>query len=258
MPNGRLILCLSLLASVSLARAGDGGSGADRSIRASVGFHFSTGDYGTSDTTDIYYVPLVMRARSGAWTAWLTVPYLRISGGGGTVQGPQGPIATSGGTNDGLGDVLLRGSYLVSPFRRWLPYVELVSLVKFPTASERDGLGTGRFDFGFETEVSWDVGRFTPFGMIGYRFLGSSPSIPLHDVYVDSVGLQYRLFDRLDVGLLLDHRQSASKASGVRRELLPFASYRAGEHWWLGGYASAGLADGSPDAGVGIEVGWSR
>jgi hypothetical protein len=157
---------------------------------------------------------------------------------------------------DGIGDILTRGSYLFSPLRPWLPWIELVGLVKFPTASESKGLGTGEFDFGLESELTWSLGAFTPFALIGYRFLGSSAAVPLHDVFVGSAGAQYRVMPGTNIGLLLDYRAAASAASGERLEWVPFASFRAGGRWVIDLYASAGLADGSPDAGVGFQVGY--
>jgi hypothetical protein len=74
---------------------------------------------------------------------------------------------------------MLRGSYTFEPERYWIPFVELVGIVKFPTASRGEGLGTGKFDFGLESDFFWAAGKFTPFAMIGYRFLGSPPGTDL-------------------------------------------------------------------------------
>ena len=222
-------------------------------VRVSLGAHYSTGDYGTSSTTDIFYLPLSVRTDVEQWNLKLTIPYLRIHSAGGTVQG----VPTTGGTADGLGDVLLRGAYTIPSRRAWMPFLEVAGLVKFPTASRAQGLGTGRFDFGVEAEASWTVQRVTPFVTVGYRFLGSSPSIHLHEVVVGSAGGQYSVTDNLDLGLLFDYRQAPSTASGGRRELVPFLAFRWSAHWSVNAYGSAGFADGSPDAGFGVELGYT-
>ncbi len=37
-------------------------------------------------------------------------------------------------------------------------------------------------------------------------------------------------------------------------ELVPFGSFSLPPHWYLGVSTVAGLADGSPDAGVGVQI----
>src|SRR5262249_49549318 len=170
----------------------------DADVRVSLGYHYSTGDYGTDTTTEIHYVPLTLRADVGDFRAKLTIPYLRIEGAGTVVQGPNGPILTNAGTSDGLGDVLARGTYTLLYQDGWLPFLDLSGVVKFRRASRSKGLGTGRWDAGIETEASWIVGRVVPFVGGGYRFLGSSASIPLRDVALASGGVQVRLTDRVD------------------------------------------------------------
>src|SRR5262249_39563274 len=151
-------------------------------FKLSLGYHYSSGTYGTSDTTEIAYIPLIAKAEVGHWSIQGTLPYLRINGPPGFVQGPNGPIQTTGGENDGLGDVLLRGWYTIDTQTVWMPFVDLVGLIKFPTASRADGLGTGKFDYGVESEFFWSAGRFIPFATIGYRFLGSPPGTDLDNV----------------------------------------------------------------------------
>jgi hypothetical protein len=251
-------LCALLGVSVCAARAAAADEPAYSRFKVSLGYHYSSGTYGTSDTTEIAYVPLIARAEIGRWTLQGTVPYLRISSPAGlVVEGPNGPIQTTTGESDGLGDMLALGSYTLPPATVWAPFVDFIGLVKFPTASRSKGLGTGKFDFGIETEVSWALQRLTPFATVGYRFLGSPPGTPLHDTVLASVGGMYRVLDAVNAGLLLDYRQAASASSGERLELVPFASWKVDLHWSVEGYASAGLARGSPDAGVGLQIGYA-
>ncbi len=226
-------------------------------FKVSLGYHYSSGTYGTSDTTEISYLPLIAKAEIGQWSIQGTVPYLRINGPAGFVQGPSGPIQTTGGQSDGLGDILLRGAYTLEPPAAWIPFVDFVGLIKFPTASRSDGLGTGKFDFGLESGFFWSVDRFTPFATFGYRFLGSPPGINLDDVFLGSVGGIYRIIERVHAGLFLDYRQSPSASIGERLELIPFGSWQFDRHWAVDVYASAGLAKGSPDAGTGLQLAYT-
>ena len=235
-------------------------------LKASIGYHFSSGDYTGTDTTQIQYVPLVLTADVERWRIQGTIPYLYISGPPGIIDGPNGPIQTTNGTSDGLGDLLLRGSYLLpvesllpadQPVPVWVPYVDLVGLVKFPTASRSQGLGTGEFDFGIDTDLTWSVGRFSPFLTLGYRVLGSPPGTHLSDVFDGSVGLLYRFLPTLSAGALLDYRQAPTPSTGQRFELVPYTSWTIFGPWSLDSYVSIGLSNGSPDVGVGTQLGYT-
>jgi hypothetical protein len=235
-------------------------------LKASIGYHFSTGDYTGTQTTDIQYVPLVVTADVERWRIQSTIPWLYISGPPGIIDGPNGPIQTTNGTSSGLGDLLLRGSYLL-PVERlippeqavpaWLPYVELAGLIKFPTASRSQGLGTGEFDFGIDTDLTWTFGPFSPFVSAGYRILGSPPGTHLDDVFTGTVGSLYRIWSSLSGGALLDYRQAPTASTGQRLELVPYVSWVIAPPWTLDSYVSIGLANGSPDFGVGTQLGYT-
>jgi hypothetical protein len=228
-----------------------------RRLKVSLGYHFSSGNYGTSDTTDIAYIPLVTKAEWDRWTLELTIPYIRVSGSSTVVNGPVGPVQTTGGDEDGLGDLVGRGSYTIPSRTEWMPYIDLIGRVKFPTASRSKGLGTGEFDGGIETELVWVRGALVPFVSGGYRFLGSSADVPLHDVWLASGGGMYRALDPLWTGLYLDYQQGATSTSGTRLDLVPFVSWTANRHWSVDTYVSAGLTSGSPDVGVGLQLGYT-
>ena len=97
----------------------------------------------------------------------------------------------------------------------------------------------------------------TPFATIGGRFLGDLPDTELRNVVVASLGAAYQIIDTLSAGLLLDYRQASSSSSGERLELVPFATWRFRQPWSVETYVSAGLAKGSPDVGVGIQLGYA-
>lgn len=228
-----------------------------RRLKISLGYHFSSGNYGTSDTTDIAYIPLVTRAEWDRWTVELTIPYIRVSGSSSVVNGPAGPVQTSGGDEDGLGDIVSRGLYTIPSRADWMPYIDLIGRVKFPTASRSKGLGTGEFDGGVETALTWVRGAFVPFVSGGYRVLGSSADVPLRNVWLASAGGMYQALDPLWAGLSLDYQQAASSTSGTLLDLVPFLSWRVTRHWSVDTYVSAGLTSGSPDVGVGLQLGYT-
>lgn len=228
-----------------------------QSYRAALGYHYSTGDYGSSEKTDLVYVPLSVRGEIGRWSAQVTIPYLYINGPAGFINGPTGPIQTTNGRSSGLGDIFARGSYFLPSYQEWLPFAEFVAVVKFPTGSRSKGLGTGEFDFGADVELTWNISRFTPFATIGYRVLGSAPDIPLDNVWLGTLGLQYRVSEWCNAGVLVDYREAPSSTSGERVELVPFASFKARPHWSIDVYVARGFSDGSPDVGVGMQIGYA-
>lgn len=225
-------------------------------LRASLGYDYSTGKYGTSERTDIGYIPLRLRAEVGEWLVALTIPYIRIDGASAPViEGGAGPVETVDA--DGLGDINLFASYRLAPLRDWLPWVELGGRVKFPTADASEGLGTGRFDYTLQVELSRVFGPVTPFVSVGYRFLGEPRDFHLHDVWLASAGGVYALSDTFDTGLFLYFRQASSSATEAQLELLPFVGWQITPHWATNAYVSAGLLDGSPDVGVGLQITYS-
>ncbi len=236
-----------------------------RKLKVSLGYHYSNGRYGNAQATEIDYVPLVLTADIDRWRVQATIPYLHISGPPGIVEGPNGPIQTTNGTSDGLGDLLASVSYLL-PLHRlvptyasrlWMPFVDLSALVKFPTARRSDGLGTGEFDVGVECELLWVVDKLTPYLSGGYRYLGSTPQTRIDNVAVATVGAQYQFLQALSAGLLLDYGGAPTPTTGQRLEIVPYATWIFLFPWSVDAYAAAGLAEGSPDAAVGFQVGYT-
>lgn len=227
-------------------------------LRVALGYHFSTGDYGTGETTEITYVPLTARLTLGNWSLQAVVPYLHIASEGALVEGPAGPVRTTAGSEDGVGDVITRATYSVPP--RWpgLPWVDLVGSIKLPTASRRRGLGTGKVDYGIGTELVWTWGRVTPFAGIGYRILAGTRTTPLHDTVEGTIGGQVRVSEGVQLGALVDWRQAASASNRERLEVVPFVTWTRSPTWSLNLHLSTGLRDGSPDVGTGIEIAFTR
>ena len=130
-------------------------------------------------------------------------------------------------------------------------------MIKFPTASRSQGLGTGEFDFGVDADLTWTFGRFAPFVSAGYRILGSPPGTHLDDVFAGTIGSLYRIWPSLSAGALLDYRQAPTPSTGQRLELVPYTSWVIVQPWSLDSYVSIGLANGSPDVGVGTQLAYT-
>ena len=252
------ILCLLSLSGIAAPGETAGAEEAlHTNLKISLGYHYSTGTYGKAERTDIGYVPLTAKAEVDLWTFRLTVPYIRISGPAGVIEGPSGPIVTESGESDGLGDIVASGAYTVLPLVSWMPFVDLVGTIKFPSADENKGLGTGELDYTIETQLAQRIGRITPFATFGYRFVGAPPGTRLDDVWLASIGASYEITPPLSAGIFLNYREASSPSSRDQLDVTPFAVWKLTAHWSTTGYVLAGILDGSPDAGVGLQVGYS-
>jgi hypothetical protein len=226
-------------------------------FQVGLGYDFSSGKYGGSERTTIHYVPVTTKVERGSWTVHAVFPYLRIDGGEGVVEGPDGPVLVDEGVTDGLGDIVFRGAYTVYPWTEWMPWIDLIGRIKLPSADEDDGLGTGEFDYTVETELTQTFAAFTPFASVGYRFQGDPSGIDLRNVWLASVGGMYEITEDWTAGLFLDYRESTTAFSDEQLELVPFIGVDINDTWKASLYAVAGLADGSADGGFGVQVSYA-
>jgi hypothetical protein len=155
-------------------------------------------------------------------------------------------------TQSGLGDVVAATTYFAIEGDEGMPGLDLTAKIKFPTADKNAGLGTGETDYAVQADVYQSMGKVTLTGAIGRKFLGSSAALPLNDIFYGSVGASYRVSDNVSTGANLDAAQ-ASSASGYNvLELSAYVSLKIDKRKKLQAYVLKGLADGSPDTGLGM------
>lgn len=103
----RASLCALAACSIGgTARAQDsqsagGSTGSDGVWRLSVGGHFSTGDYGDVEDTDVISLPVGVRYTSGNFSVRVSIPYVFVDGPGSLLDTPQG--GDGGGDDAGGG-----------------------------------------------------------------------------------------------------------------------------------------------------------
>ncbi len=264
--GGFLIGAAVLAASPVVASAEDG------QFSVGAGIDYSSGDYGTSSTTDILSIPVFGKYETGPWAFKLTVPYTQITSEGnvlpgiGRVNAVRGKKAKGAGaagagstattlpreTESGLGDIVAAATYNV--FARGATVIDLTGKIKFGTADADKGLGTGQNDYSVQVDGYQTYGRFTALATLGYSVLGSSDAIQLDNVFYASVGGAYKFTDLTSGGLTFDFRQAPSATSGERRELTAYVAHKLSGAWKAQAYVLKGFADGSPDYGVGATV----
>lgn len=223
------------------------------------GLEVASGSYGGDEDIDDLYIPVTGTIDYGRYAFRVTVPYLSVRGPEGTVvTGPGGePVPGTGErtTNSGLGDVI--GSvtaYDVVSNRRLGVTLDLSAAVKFGTADEQKGLGTGETDFTVEADVLKFFDQVTLLGSLGYKVRGDPTGIDLENSLLASLGGTYRFSRQTKAGLIFDYRESSITDRESIRELTAFASRRLGDDWRIQAYVLAGLSDSAPDWGAGLYV----
>ncbi|MHB1331628.1 MAG: transporter family protein [Sulfuriferula sp.] len=239
---------VALIVVSSQAIAGDSG------LSFTTGLDYSSGKYGGTQSTDITYIPLTGKYETGRWVFQLTVPYVRITGPGNVTQG--GIVLRSGQTTrttqSGLGDIVAGATYNAYAGNGPDPLlIDLTGKVKFGTADEKKGLGTGSNDYAAQVDMYKGMGQFTALGTVGYKVFGNAPGLKLDNVFYGSVGGVYKISQQTSGGLILDLRQKVVSTGASQRDVTAFISHKINQDWKAQVYAVNGFSNASPDWGAG-------
>jgi hypothetical protein len=229
----------------------------------SLGAEYTSGDYGTSSDTNMWYFPVTLRYETVRYMLALTVPYVVVEGTGNVVASGSGrgtprrtTTTVTSQTESGLGDIELGGSYAIAQDVDWR--LGLGGLIKFGTADEQKNLSTGEDDVSVQLEAEKTYGKNALFGTAGYKMLGDPPGIDYDDVFYGSVGVSHRLDATRSAGAELYAQEAPLPGVDGKSELTLFLSGKSGPKTRLTGYLIAGFADGSPDWGAGVVLKMSQ
>jgi len=240
-----LLSAAALLTCVNVA--------AENATIISVGADYSSGKYGASEATDMWYFPFSVKYQTESWFMKLAVPYIRSTGPGSIVGGngdrvPTAQTEAAQITESGVGDVSLSAGYTVLNVNAWS--VDLNAKLKLPTADEERGLGTGETDQSVEAEVIRSIGNGAFFATLGRKFYGDPPGIDYHDpVYVSAGGMVKS--GSVFGGIAYDWREAVIDAGDEVSEATLFFVFRLNASWKVQLYAVKGFSDASPDWGTG-------
>ncbi len=234
---------------------------AENNLTFTSGVDYSSGKYGQSEKTNITYIPLTGKYETGQWTFKLTVPWLKIDGPGG-VSGDSRVVTTNSTTSNrtvesGLGDVVAGVTYNALQFDAQKIYIDVGAKVKFPTASESKGLGTGEFDYSVLVDVYKTFDQLTLLGTVGYKVLGDPGGVNLNNVWFGSVGGVYKFDSKNSAGLTVDLREPTSKSGTDLREYTLFYSHKFNDTYKLQTYLVSGDTRSSLDFGGGAMLSMS-
>jgi len=249
-------------------------------LTVSLGFDFASGNYGTSQTSDSYSIPLIIGYNPSERLDFsLEIPYLYQSGGstvslggmrfpmqtsgssGGTsgsgmggIGGMGGGSTTTSGTNSqtGLGDITLTAGYMLRPESATAPMLRPIVYIKAPTADENKGLGTGAFDFGGGLSVGKVFGHWSAYAETLYVAPGSTSAYKPDNYWTYQGTVSYQLTRRLNTGLAVSGATAAFAGNSAALEVRLRSGYRLSERGSVGVYLGQGLSDSSPDYTAGF------
>ena len=222
---------------------------------------YFTGEFGTGIDTDISYFLLILVASSDRQEFRLTTPYLSIHTSepvsfiGGEFL-PAGPGAST--EQSGLGDIVAQEEVFFLRGDRRRPWISGSVRIKFPTADESQGLGTGEADYGPGVAIIQPVGeRWTLFASAQYVFRGDPPGIDYRNTAWFTVGAQARLPRSSSLNLVYETRQSVLSdrpdiddlSLGYDRRFSPGVGFRSAVY--------VGLSDTAEDYGLSLGLSFS-
>lgn len=223
------------------------------------GAEYTTGTYGGTQKTEIFYVPFTAKFENGPWTFRATVPYIRITGPGNVLGVGAERVTLPAGnaprhTESGLGDLVTSVFYNVVSETRSPFGLDIGAKVKFGTADRDKGLGTGKTDYSVQADVFKPLGTVTAFGSLGYRWYGDPAGIDFRNVPYGAVGAAYRASRETTVGAVYDYRPRVVTGGSQLSEATLYVSQRLAANWKAQVYGVIGFADASPDWGAGFTV----
>jgi hypothetical protein len=239
-------------------------------LYAEIGFNFYSGDYGTNTDTDTYTVPFILGySFNDKWDVYLTIPYIYQSTSATvTVAGTPIPVKKNqtGGkskiteqhidttSHSGLGDICVDGSYAALVETSGEPALYILAGIKFPTADEDKGLGTGEDDYWLGLGLEKNIEKWTFSGDIKYNIVGSPGGIDLDNFFAITAGASHQCTASFDGSINIYAAESASDESDSPLEISLGGEYTIDGNNTASLYLMKGLSDGSPDYGLGAAL----
>lgn len=228
-------------------------------FQLSTGIDYVSGDYGGDVDTEDTYIPITLAVDYGRLRYRLTVPFLSVSAPEGSIFAEPGGQTQPGSgetvTETGLGDIIASVTLFDVIYNPELGLaLDITGKVKFATADEKRGLGTGEADYALQADIYRSFDRATLFGTVGYKYRGNPAGIDLDNTLYGSIGAMLRLSERSSGGLAFDYRQSSFPGEDDIREVTAFVSRSIHPDWRVQLHFLTGFGDSSPDFGTGVTI----
>jgi len=221
-------------------------------IKLDTGFVYARGTYGLPTNTDIFMALVNPTYENPDWRVQGSLPYIWLHGPA-SVVGNAGTAVTSR-SEHGIGDATLAVTRKLTAPDGWFP--SFGAKVKFPTADDAKGLGTGRTDLSLESDVAKKFGDLTPYATLGYQFLGRSAAYPMKDGLFGTLGFVTNMSDQLVAGLAGNWRQPTISGGSSASELMVFVQQKLSGDSHLQFFVLHGFTDASPTFAAGLTLSW--
>lgn len=249
---------LALFFLVAVA-APSGAGAAEKDWKVSASVNYETGTYGTTSTTETFYMPVTLKRYFPEGDLSLTIPYVSQTNGAGlvTIDGSVFQIDGAGGpaqSASGLGDIIFKGSYYLLTEGKRTPFdLNLIAKVKVPAADEAKGLGTGEFDTGLGLEFARSMpSGFTGYFDVYYTAIGDPPGTDLEDRLAFDIGFSRKLAPQWTVSAFYEDSTPLVKPNSHLRDILVSFEFKADDRTRLFFGGTLGLTETSPDYGLSV------
>jgi hypothetical protein len=163
-------------------------------------------------------------------------------------------MTTTNTTRSGWGDVIVAATRNVYYSGSSGILLNLTGKAKLGTADSARGLGTGKNDYAFQSEVYRLTDKFTSFGTLGYKVYGQPSGYKLYNALYGSLGGSYKINQDAYGGLLLSLAEKSTAKGSSRNEAILFASQKLSTSLKAQAYVLKGFTRSVPDWGLGATV----
>lgn len=166
------------------------------------------------------------------------------------------PTAPSNGTESGLGDVIAAATYNFYDNKASGVSLDLTGKIKFATASESKGLGSGKNDYALQLDANKNFQKWAFYTSAGYKWLGDPVGGRFKNVWYGTLGSDYKLTESGKLGVTLDAATSASHGPKPLETSVYFTQ-RFSKAAKLNVYVSKGLSDANANWGAGVSYAYA-
>ena len=244
-----------------------GGAGAAERERLEIitGMSYQEGDFGTDVNSTTIIAPFTVRYLGDKFDLGLTIPFIYLdSAEAVTIVGGQPERVRKDPASlvldqlaPGVGDLYLKGRYYLFEdpgLDSYLPAITPFAAVKFPTANSSEGLGTGKFDYGFGLDFDKQIHDFFLFASTSYTFIGEPSDTNLRDKISVGGGCGYQFLESLSASVELAWSRSLVVDTPDPTDIITSLTWDMTDETSFSPFVSFGLTEGSPDFGVGFAV----
>jgi len=245
----RFILLTAMLTLATTTHA------ADDKLSLSTGLDYSMGNYGETQDTETWFLPVNLKYKHDRYTFRLGTAYVWVVGPQNVT--PEGDPLPGGGTTRtirGPGDVTTSLAINILGEDKSGLDVDLTGKIKFATADVNKALGTGENDYALQVSLYKTVATWGPYLDLGYRWKGDPAGVNYHNIWYGVVGASYRHSKLWSAGADYSWRDKLTAASEPLSEVTVYANYKINATNRLNLYGLAGFSDASADWGVGFTV----